>query len=117
MSEMVEKRQGLSVPEGRIAVLKDHDIILLRVLFSVMGGPAHQHDTFPALPEHAGGAGTDFIGDKVRLVQEGKVRLGPLKSRHFAFREYLQAYEYIDRNRENTMKVLIDVDPDETEEG
>ena len=58
----------------------------------------------------------DYL-EAIRLVQEGKVRLGPLKSRHFAFREYLQAYEYIDRNRENTMKVLIDVDPDETEEG
>lgn len=32
-------------------------------------------------------------------------------SKHFAFTDYLAAYEYIDANRETTMKVLIDVDP------
>ena len=30
-------------------------------------------------------------------------------SRHFAFRDYLEAYQYIDENREMTMKVIIDV--------
>ena len=34
-------------------------------------------------------------------------------SRHFAFQDYLAAYQYIDGNRENTMKVLVDVDPSE----
>ena len=51
--------------------------------------------------------------DAIRLVSEGKIRLKPLMSRHFAFRDYLKAYEYIDANREATMKVLIDVDPEE----
>ena len=37
----------------------------------------------------------------------------PLQSAHFAFEDYLKAYEYIDNNREKTMKVLIDVDPSE----
>lgn len=50
----------------------------------------------------------DYL-DAIRLVKEGKVRLKPLISGHFAFRDYLKAYEYIDQNRETTMKVIIDV--------
>lgn len=50
--------------------------------------------------------------DAIRLVGEGKIQLKPLMSRHFAFKEYLDAYAYIDANRETTMKVLIDVDPE-----
>lgn len=45
----------------------------------------------------------------IELVQEGKVRLMPLLSKRFPFKEYLEAYKYIDGNRESTMKVLIDV--------
>lgn len=45
----------------------------------------------------------------IRLVAENKVRLEPLMSKHFPFDEYAEAYRYIDKNRENTMKVLIDV--------
>ena len=52
----------------------------------------------------------DYV-DAIRLVNEGKIQLKPLMSRHFAFREYLAAYEYIDSNRETTMKVIVDVDP------
>lgn len=50
----------------------------------------------------------DYL-DAIRLVNEGKVRLEPLMSRHFPFKDYLKAYRYIDENRETTMKVLIDV--------
>lgn len=46
----------------------------------------------------------------IKLVNEGRIRLEPLISRHFAFHEYLSAYEYIDNNRESAMKVLIDMD-------
>jgi len=42
-------------------------------------------------------------------VDEKKVVLSPLISRHFAFRDYLKAYQYIDENRESTMKVIINV--------
>ena len=52
----------------------------------------------------------DYV-DAIRLVIEGKIQLKPLMSRHFAFRDYLAAYEYIDSNRETTMKVIVDVDP------
>ena len=45
----------------------------------------------------------------IELVKEGKVQLKPLISKHFPFQEYLEAYEYIDANRETTMKVIINV--------
>ena len=54
----------------------------------------------------------DFV-DAIRFVEEGKVHLEPLKSAVFAFEDYNAAYEYIDNNRETTMKVIIDVDPEE----
>lgn len=54
----------------------------------------------------------DYV-DAIRLVKEGKIRLKPLMSARFGFRDYQKAYEYIDANRETTMKVLIDVDPTE----
>ena len=50
----------------------------------------------------------DYL-DAIRLVNEGKVQLKPLISSHFAFRDYKKAYEYIDANRETTMKVIINV--------
>lgn len=52
----------------------------------------------------------DYV-DALRFVNEGKIQLKPLESAHFAFADYQKAYEYIDANRESTMKVLIDVDP------
>ena len=36
-----------------------------------------------------------------------------MMSNHFAFKDYLEAYKYIENNSERTMKVLIDVDPEE----
>ncbi len=53
----------------------------------------------------------DYV-EAIRLVEEGKISLHPLMSRHFAFTDYLKAYRYIEANRETTMKVLIDVDPE-----
>ena len=50
----------------------------------------------------------DYL-DAIRLVKEKKVVLEPLISKHFAFRDYLEAYRYIDENRESTMKVIINV--------
>lgn len=47
--------------------------------------------------------------DAIRLVQEERVKLLPLISEHFAFRDYQKAYQYIDENRESTMKVIINV--------
>jgi L-iditol 2-dehydrogenase len=53
----------------------------------------------------------DYL-EAIRIIEEGKVSLEPLMSKHFAFEDYQQAYEFIDNNRESTMKVLIDVDPE-----
>ena len=54
----------------------------------------------------------DFV-DGIRFVTEGKIQLKPLQSAHFAFKDFQKAYEYIDNNRETTMKVIVDVDPEE----
>ena len=51
----------------------------------------------------------DYL-DAIKFVSEGKIKLKPLQTKHFSFKEYLKAYQYIDENRETTMKVLIDVD-------
>lgn len=51
--------------------------------------------------------------DAIRFVNEGKIRLKPLQTAHFAFADYQAAYQFIDDNREKTMKVIIDVDPSE----
>ena len=51
----------------------------------------------------------DYL-DAIKFVNEGKIQLAPLQTKHFPFKEFLAAYQYIDANRETTMKVLIDVD-------
>lgn len=43
------------------------------------------------------------------VAGEGCVRLKPLMTRHFAFRDCADAYRYIDESREAAMKALIDV--------
>lgn len=50
----------------------------------------------------------DYV-EAIRLAASGRVRLTPLLSKRFPFQEYLDAYRYIDENRESAMKVLIDV--------
>ena len=74
-----------------LAVLNDHELDLNTTMM-------YRHE--------------DYL-DAIRLVDEGKIQLKPLMSKHFAFSDYLKAYQYIDDNREVTMKVLIDVDGSE----
>lgn len=50
----------------------------------------------------------DYL-DAIRLTEEKKICLQPLISKIFPFKEYLNAYQYIDAHREETMKVIIDV--------
>lgn len=50
----------------------------------------------------------DYIG-AILLVQQKKISLEPLVTKHFAFADYKKAYEFIDANQETTMKVMIDV--------
>jgi len=47
--------------------------------------------------------------EAIELVNKKKVCLAPLMTKHFKFTEYKQAYEFIDNNRETTMKVIINV--------
>lgn len=50
----------------------------------------------------------DYL-DAIRLVEAGKINLQKLISKVFPFEDFAKAYEYIDANREATMKVIIDV--------
>lgn len=70
-----------------LAVLNDHELDLNTTMM-------YRHE--------------DYI-EAIRLVESGKVQLEPLMSQTFTFEEYQKAYEYIDANRETTMKVLIKV--------
>ena len=45
----------------------------------------------------------------VELIASGQVVTGPLMSRHFAMDDYLDAYHFIDQQRDQTMKVFIDI--------
>lgn len=53
----------------------------------------------------------DYL-DAIRYVEEKKIHLEPLMSKHFSFLDFNEAYKFIDENREHTMKVIIDVDPE-----
>lgn len=74
-----------------LAVLNDHELDLNTTMM-------YRHE--------------DYV-DAIRFVGEKKIKLEPLMSKHFAFCDYIEAYKYIDENRETTMKVLIDVDASE----
>ena len=45
----------------------------------------------------------------VELVASGAVQTDPLISKHFAMDDYLEAYRFIDQERDKTMKVFIDI--------
>jgi len=49
--------------------------------------------------------------DAIALVEGGKVNLEPLVTDRYPFDRYLEAYKYIDANREKAMKVMITVEP------
>jgi L-iditol 2-dehydrogenase len=50
----------------------------------------------------------DYV-EAIRLVKEKRVNLEPLISKIFPFQAYLDAYKFIETNREQCLKVLIDV--------
>lgn len=70
-----------------LAVLNDHELDLNTTMM-------YRHE--------------DYV-KAIEMVEEGKIKLQPLMSKVFPFGQYKQAYEFIDANRETTMKVLIDV--------
>ena len=50
----------------------------------------------------------DFL-TAIQLLTEETIRLSPLVSRRFPFREFAEAYRYTGANCEEAMKVLIDI--------
>lgn len=71
-----------------LAVANDHE---LNIRSSMM----YRHD--------------DYV-DAINMVNEGKIQLKPLIYKTFAFKDYQAAYEYIDQNRETSMKIMINVE-------
>lgn len=47
--------------------------------------------------------------EAVEMIAQGKIKLDPLISKHFRFEHYLDAYTYIEGNRDSTMKVIVDI--------
>lgn len=47
--------------------------------------------------------------EAVRRIASGDIRTRPLETRHFPFSEFAEAYAFIDREGERSMKVFIDV--------
>ncbi len=70
-----------------LAVLNDHELDLNTTMM-------YRHE--------------DYV-TAIGLVEQGRVQLRPLMSRIFPFRQFRQAYEYIDANRETSMKILVNV--------
>jgi L-iditol 2-dehydrogenase len=48
--------------------------------------------------------------DAIRCLAEGGIAVAPLLTKTFPFRQYLDAYTFIEANREKVMKVMIDLD-------
>ena len=70
-----------------LAVLNDHELDLNTTMM-------YRHE--------------DYV-TAIEMVNAGKIQLQPLMSKVFPIGQFKQAYEYIDSNRETTMKVLINV--------
>jgi L-iditol 2-dehydrogenase len=51
---------------------------------------------------------TDYLG-ALKLLAEKKIHLDNLISRHFPVDEYLKAYEFIEQERDKSMKIMIDL--------
>ncbi len=47
--------------------------------------------------------------EAVKMIANGKIQTKPLISKRFPFSDYLKAYEYIDNQKDKTMKVIIDL--------
>ena len=46
----------------------------------------------------------------IELIGNGAIKLKPLMTDHFAFLEYEEAYTYLDKKKDQAMKVFIDID-------
>jgi L-iditol 2-dehydrogenase len=51
----------------------------------------------------------DYI-EAVNLIIDGNILTEPLDSKHFSFTDYKKAYQFIDKQKDQCMKVFIDMD-------
>ena len=51
----------------------------------------------------------DFLR-AIELVNQRKIQLQPLMTRHFRFQEYQQAYAFLEQEKDKAMKIFIDID-------
>lgn len=51
----------------------------------------------------------DYV-EAIRCLAEGGIVVGPLVTKTFPFRRYLEAYAFIEANRDKVLKVMIDLD-------
>ena len=51
----------------------------------------------------------DFL-TAIDLVNRQKIELQPLMTKHFRFKEYQKAYEFLEHEKDKAMKVFIDID-------
>ena len=75
-------------PELNLAVLDEHEIKLV-------GSMMYLHEDFLLAAE---------------WLSSGRLKVDPLVTQRFDFRQYNEAYEFIDAHREECMKVMIDLD-------
>ena len=47
--------------------------------------------------------------EAVSLISKGEIKTAPLVTRHFPFENYLDAYKFIEKQGDETMKVMIDL--------
>ena len=47
--------------------------------------------------------------EAVKMIDSEKIKTSPLISKHFSFDAYLEAYQYIEKQGDRTMKVMIDL--------
>lgn len=102
---------GNNITMGQaIANARKGSVIMLIAVFAQMAHVdlAKLNDSELALKTSMMYLHEDYL-DAINLVATGKIKLEPLMSCHFAFEDYLKAYEYIEANHETTMKVLIDL--------
>jgi L-iditol 2-dehydrogenase/threonine 3-dehydrogenase len=74
-------------PQIDMSVVGEHEISLIGTLM-------YKHE--------------DYI-EAARLISKGKIITEPLVTKHFPFNQYLDAYKYIEKQADKTMKVMIDL--------
>lgn len=75
-------------PEVNLAVVNEHEL-------EIVGSMMYLHEDYLLA---------------ARMLADGELNVAPLVTQRFDFMDYIKAYEFIDGNREECMKVLIDLE-------